>query len=209
MVLKRVVLGLAAMVVLAGPVHAAGVQTHGSEQLGKVWIGVHPLGFSPFFDSHGNVDTIYKFGFDVLGHIADAGRLSLWLGGELNIGGATDYALVEPGIIFQMTFEKLISIPLVPHVRVGLSGGIDNYLNRGVCYDQNGVPFNCPGGNTTAGDFWFKFGGGVHYFIIRQIGLGIDTDFGLGGYFYKDAANRTHSAFRGYVDFLAGAVFTF
>jgi hypothetical protein len=204
--LRRVVIGALMVALWALPAQAA-VQTSGAEQLGKVWIGVHPLGFATFFDSHGTEDTIYKFDFDILGHIADAGKLGLWLGGELNVGGASDYVLVEPGIVFQMTFEKLIPIPLVPHVRFGLAGGIDNYLNQGVCYNRDGIPFQCPGGISTAGDFWFKFGGGVHYFIIRQVGLGLDTNFGLGAYIYKDNGTQTH--FRGYVDFVAGAVFTF
>jgi hypothetical protein len=182
----------------------AQVQTQGSEQLGRVWIGVHPLGGSAFFD---NESSIYKLGFNVLGKIANAGKLTFWLGGELNVGGVSNYVLIEPGIVFQITFEKLIKIPLVPHVRFGLSGGIDDYYGSGVCTAPGVPPFPCNDFNQVAGDFWAKFGGGVHYFIIRQIGLGIETNFGLGGQFF-DQNNVRHSAFRGYFDFLAGAVFS-
>jgi hypothetical protein len=192
----------------ARPAHAAAVQTHGSEQFGVLWLGVHPLGGSAFFTN--NEPSIYKFGFDALGRIAQPGGLTLWLGGELNIGGISNYVLVEPGIVFQMTFERLIKIPLVPSVKIGVSGGIDNfYGSSGTCYNPAVGLFQCgPGYSYTAGDFWAKFGGGLHYFIIRQIGLGFDTNFGLGAQFYKSGGNN-FSAFRGYFDFLAGAVFTF
>jgi hypothetical protein len=202
---------VAAMIISTAPARAA-VQTRGSEQLGKVWIGVHPLGVVAFFD---NEDSLYKFGFNVLGHIADASRLSFWLGGELNLAGEANYALIEPGLVFQITFEKMIPIPLVPHARFGLAGGIDNYYGSygagpgGLCVAPGGGFVPCNNYSYTAGDFWAKFGGGVHYFIIRQIGLGVDTDFALGGFFYKDAAGNHRSQFRGYWDLLAGAVFTF
>jgi hypothetical protein len=122
----------------------------------------------------------------------------------------SNYALIEPGLVFQMTFERLLHIPLVPSVKVGFSGGIDSYYGGGTCYDTNGVPFPC--GQTsysTAGDFWFKFGGGVHYFLTRNIGLGIETNFALGAHIWDAGNGRTDSGFRGYVDFLTGAVFTF
>jgi hypothetical protein len=203
----RTATGVLAIVLLFSTGRAmAGVQTHGPEQLGRVWIGVHPLGGTFFFD---NESSAYKLGLDVLGRIADAGKLTLWLGGEFNIAGYSNYALIEPGIILQLTFEKLIPIPLVPHVRFGFAGGIDNYYGSGTCYQPGVGLFPCNNYSSTAGDFWFKFGGGVHYFIIRQIGLGLDTDFALGGQFYNDQVGNHHSAFRGYFDILAGAVFTF
>jgi hypothetical protein len=203
--LKPTLFAIAVTALLASSSAHAAVQTRGEEQLGKVWIGVHPIGGSAFFNDYQT--GIYKFGFDVLGRIADAGKLTLWLGGELNIGGVANYALIEPGIIFQMTFEKMLHIPLVPHVRVGFSGGIDNYYGGGTCYTPNGDPFVCDRSDV-AGDFWFKFGGGVHYFLTRNIGLGIETNFALGAHIW-DAGNETRSGFRGYVDFLTGAVFTF
>ncbi len=206
--LKLTVLSIAAAALLSAspsPAHAA-IQKSGEEQLGKVWIGVHPIGGSAFFNDY---DTgIYKFGFDVLGRIANAGKLTLWLGGELNIGGVANYALIEPGLVFQMTFEKMLHIPLVPHVRVGFSGGIDNFYGRDTCHLPDGTPVLCDH-YSTAGDFWFKFGGGVHYFLTRNIGLGIETNFAFGAYIWDTQVNGTDSRFRGYVDFLTGAVFTF
>jgi hypothetical protein len=184
----------------------AAIQKSGEEQLGKVWIGVHPIGGAAFFN--GDDGAIYKFGFDVLGRIANAGKLTLWLGGELNLGGVANYALIEPGIVFQLSFERLLHIPLVPYVKTGFAGGIDVYYGGSdVCHDPNGNPFPCNHA-ASAGDFWFKFGGGIHYFLTRNIGLGIETNFALGGHIY-DTGNGTGSYFRGYVDFLTGAVFTF
>jgi hypothetical protein len=200
-------MGVLAVVLLLSSTaaRAAPIQTSGSEQFGRVWIGVHPLGVQAFFDRE---DAIYKLGFNILVRIANAGPLTLWLGGELNIGGEANYALIEPGLVFQMTFERLIKIPLVPSVRVGISGGIDNYYGSGTCYTPGVGLFPCNNYSFTAGDFWAKIGGGVHYFIIKQVGLGVDTDFGLGAQFYDQNGVR-QSGFRGYFDFLAGAVFTF
>src|SRR5262249_25463935 len=150
----------------------------------------------------------YKFGFDVLGRIANAGKLTLWLGGEFNVGGVPNYALLEPGIVFQLSFERMLHIPLVPYVKTGFAGGIDVYYRHDTCYTSNGAPFVCNRA-ASAGDFWFKFGGGIHYFLTRNIGLGLETNFALGAHIYDNGNNGTNSYFRGYVDFLLGAVFTF
>src|SRR5689334_1642380 len=96
--MRKVIGVLAVAMLFSTGTAAAAVQTKGSEQLGRVWIGVHPLGGSVFFD---NESSIYKLGFNVLGKIASAGKLTLWLGGELNLGGVGNYVLIEPGIVFQ------------------------------------------------------------------------------------------------------------
>jgi hypothetical protein len=207
--MKRIQIYLGALVLVSlfacSTARAAPIQTSGSEEFGRVWIGVHPIGGQVFFDRE---DSIFKFSFDVLGRIANAGGLTFWLGGELNVGGVANYALIEPGIVFQISFEKLIKIPLVPHARFGFSGGVDNYYGSGTCYTPGVGLFPCNNYSFTAGDFWVKLGGGLHYFIIKQVGLGIDTNFGLGVQIYDQNGAR-QTPFRGYFDFLVGAVFTF
>jgi hypothetical protein len=185
---------VAALIAVGGNARAQ-VQTNGSENLGKVLLGVHPLGVAVFFDDNGNSLAIYKLGLDAAGRIASTDKLTFWLGGEFNIGGRAHLADFEPGVFCIMTMEKLLKIPLVPELKFGLSGGID------VAYaGMNGV-----NQNNTTGDFWVKFGGGIHYFVTRNIGLGLDTQFALGAAFDGNG----NSGFRGYWDLLTGVRFAF
>jgi hypothetical protein len=176
---------------------AAQVQTSGSENLGKVLLGVHPLGVAVLFDENGNTVAIYKLGLDVAGRIASTNALTFWLGGEFNIGGRAHFAQLEPGVFCIMTMEKLLHIPLVPELKFGLAGAAD------VTY---GTP-NAAGQTVTntTGNFFVKFGGGIHYFVTRNIGLGLDMDLALGAAFDGNG----NSAFAGYWDLLTGLRFAF
>jgi hypothetical protein len=167
---------------------------------------VQPLGVQVGFDANGNTLPIYKLNLDVSGRIAQTNALSIWLGGEFNIGGRANLALLEPGLFVTMTFEKLLHIPLVPFVRFGLSGGVDVYYTNQAVVGP--VIVGPTFANTTTGNFWFKFGGGVHYFVTRNIGFGAETDFALGGLFYQNAGVN-YSAFSGYWDLVTGMRFTF
>lgn len=171
---------------------------------GRVMLGVRPLGTSLAFTDSGFGNTgpfsgfggrvIYKLGLDVMGIIANPGKLTLWLGGEVNVGGRGNLALLEPGIFVALSFEKLLQIPLVPILRIGFSGPI--YIPWG---------FN---GATVFGGFDFKVGGGVYYFLTKNIGVGGELNFAFGPGFVS-VNNVLGVGFNGYVDFLAGARFAF
>ena len=68
-----------------------------------------------------------------------------------------------------LTFEKLIPIPLVPFARAGVGGDVLFYGN-------------------TAGAFVLRFGGGVHYYLLKWLGLGVETNFTFGPGFYRRPA---------------------
>jgi hypothetical protein len=172
------------------------------EQLGKVLLDVQPLGVQVGFDANGNTLAIYKLNLDVSGRIAQTNAISLWLGGEFNVGGRANLAVLEPGLFLTLTMEKLLHVALVPFVRFGFAGGINVYYSNQPIV---GVTFT----DTTTGTFGFKFGGGLHYFFNPHVGVGAETNFMLGGVFYRDAAGVTTSAFSGYWDLVAGLRFTF
>ena len=204
--MKRSALGLAAVVValvgtmLAGTAHA-GIQKDGPEVWpGKVNIGVDPLGVSVNWEQYYNCVGCtggyanYKLGLNVAGLIAQPGNLSIWLGGEFNLGGRGNLAVLEPGIFVRLTFEKFLHIPLVPEVQAGVAAPIY-------------VPYGFDG-TYVIGSFGAKFGGGVYYYLTKNIGLGAETHIFFGGAFYS-AAGISASAFSGYWDFLSGARFAF
>ena len=167
---------------------------------GKINIGVDPLGVGVNFESaYNGLGSVagyaaYKLGLNVAGLIAQPGNLSIWLGGEFNIGGRGNLAILEPGIFVRLTFEKFLHIPLVPEVQAGLSAPIY-------------VPYGFDG-SYVIGSFGAKFGGGVYYYLTKNIGLGAETHLFLGGAFYS-AAGVSASGFSGYWDFLSGARFAF
>jgi len=134
---------------------------------------------------------IYKMALNFGGKIASLSKVTIWLGGEINVGGRENYAQIEPGVFVMITLEKLLSIPLVPYVRGGIAGA------AAVTYGLNN-------GNFTGGAVWIKVGGGLHYFVTKNIGLGGETGFGFGPGFTNDAANRLVVGFSGYWEFLAG-----
>ncbi len=160
---------------------------------GKFFATVHALGVATTFDFP--TFPIYKMALNFGGRIASLSKVTIWLGGELNIGGRENYALLEPGIFVMITLEKLLTIPLVPFVRAGIAGG------AGVHFGYNNGGFN---GNTTDGAVWLKVGGGLHYFVTKNIGLGGETGFAFGPGFRVDPNNRLFTGFSGYWEFLAG-----
>lgn len=167
---------------------------------GKVVIGVDPLGVQVGFSDHYYAGgaaagyAAYKLGLNVAGLLAQPGNLSIWLGGEFNIGGRGNLAQLEPGIFVRLSFERFLHIPLVPEVQAGFSFPIN-------------VPYGYDG-TFVIGGFGFKVGGGVYYYLTKNIGLGGETHINLGGAFYH-YGGVSYSGFAGYWDFLTGARFAF
>ncbi len=206
--MSRIHTFLAAALLLALPMTAhAEIQTSGPETFpGKVMIGARPLGVQLQFNDawvgangtgyvYGVSDRmLYKFAIDVAGIVANLQKVTLWLGGEVNLGGRGNLAFLEPGIFVQITLEKLLKIPLVPMVRAGVSGPI--YIPYGYT------------GAAIAGAAQLKVGAGAYYFLTKNIGLGADTDFAFGPGFQK-INNNLNVGFSGFWDFTVGARFAF
>jgi hypothetical protein len=167
---------------------------------GKLQLGIRPLGAEVALVSCSgpggfgcySIGT-YKFGIDFSGKIWENPKLTLWLGGEFNLGGVANLAQIELGVFAMMTFEKLIpKIPLVPHAMAGLTFPIN------VLYGFPG------GGNFTTGGFGVKIGGGAYYYLIKMLGLGGEMHFAFAGAFGNGG-----SAWAGFWDFLAGIRLSF
>jgi hypothetical protein len=197
---------LATLVVLSlalGGTARAEIQKSGPEVWpGKIMLGVRPAGGGLVFDAGGGPGRLtpglggfYKVGIDIAGRLKEFSKASLWLGGEVNVGGRGNFAMIEPGVFVMVTLEKLLNIPLVPLVSFGISGPV--YIPYG---------FN---GAFLYGAFQVKFGGGVYYFLTKNIGVGADLHLGVGAGFFKDAADRLFYGFQGSADFLAGVRFAF
>ena len=193
MIRSIAVLTIAAALFAATPARAE-IQTHGPELFpGKLQVGVNIIGFQTGFRNQ--TPSSYKITSDISGLIAQPGKLSLWLGGGLNYAfGFYGCNLVgdcggdlQLWAFVMLTFEKLIPIPLVPFARAGLGGDVLFY-------------------NNTAGAFVFRIGGGVHYYLLKWLGLGIETNFTFGPGFYGPG---TGTLFYGNWDFGLGARFAF
>jgi hypothetical protein len=162
---------------------------------GKVMLGVRPIGFGLTFGGGPGADASYKLGLDFAGRLKEFSKASLWLGFEANIGVRPNLAEFEPGVFVMVTLEKLLKIPLVPLISFGLSGPIY-------------VPFGFRGAYTY-GAVHAKLGGGVYYFVTKNVGLGVDLHLGGGLGFFKDSVNRIYYGAQGTFDALAGARFAF
>ena len=192
MIRSIAVLTFVAALFAAAPAHAQ-IQTKGPELFpGKLQIGVTIIGFQTGFVSQ--TPSGYKLTGDIAGLIAQPGKLSLWLGGGLNyaIGFYGCYVNdcggdLQLWAFVMLTFEKLIPIPLVPFARAGVGGDVLFYGN-------------------TAGAFVLRFGGGVHYYLLKWLGLGVETNFTFGPGFYGNGAG---TLFYGNWDFGIGARFAF
>jgi hypothetical protein len=136
--------------------------------------------------------AIAKFNLNLGYKLTEMEKISLWLGFEFNLNGRENYFFGEPGVFLRIGLEKLLHIPLVPFVEAGFSGGIDVFYGSG---------FN----STTTGDFFFKFGGGAYYFVMKMLGVGGAMHLALGGGGFGGGS----SYFVGYWDFTAGAMFAF
>lgn len=188
---------VATAIAAPSPAAAAEIQRMGQQTWpGKFLVGVHPLGFNITFANP--TRGIFKTNLDFAGKVADLSKLTIWLGGEFNVGGAANYAQIEPGVFVILSLEKLLNLPLVPYIRGGVLGGIGFRYGLG----------NGPGGDTTFGNFWVKVGGGLHYWITKNIGLGGETNFGFGaGVESVNGVNNT--TFSGFWEIVLGARFAF
>ena len=193
--MRTITLVLAAAVVLISSAPAgAQVQSHGPELFpGKLQVGVSVVGVQAGFETLS--PSGYKLTTDIAGLIAPLSIGGIWLGGGINYtAGVFGCDVHNCGGDLQLwafamlTFEKLIPIPLVPFVRAGFGGDA-------LFYDP------------TFGAFIFRFGGGVHYYLLKWLGVGLETNFTLGAGFYNNVNGGT--AFYGTWDFGIGARFAF
>jgi hypothetical protein len=204
--MKRMFAVAAVLLLSTASASAVEIQKSGSEVWpGKFMLGANPIGLQFGFNDFGapgNNATIgvadhliYKFSLNFAGLIKSFDKVSLWLGGEINAGGRGYLAMVEPGIFVQLGLEKLITkVPLVPLIRAGVSGPI---------YIPYGYPTAVVGGA-----FQVKVGGGIYYFLTKNVGLGFDTNFGFGPGFVK-VGGAVGVGFAGYWDFGIGGKFAF
>src|SRR5947209_1863443 len=119
---------LAALLFTARP--ASAELLHGQYHFpGKFMVGAAPLGVQVFMTSP--TFTTYKFGINFSGKLLDLPKLTLWLGGEFNLGGRENLAQIEPGVFVTLTLEKLLNIPLVPMVTGGLTFPINVFYVGG------------------------------------------------------------------------------
>src|SRR5689334_2509181 len=97
---------IAALLMLSSTSALAEIQKSGSE----VWPGKFMLGVNPFglqfnftdFGAPGNLQNVgvvdhvlYKFNLNFAGLLKAFDKVSLWLGGELNVGARPNVAMVE------------------------------------------------------------------------------------------------------------------
>jgi hypothetical protein len=196
--LKRT-LALPILVVLmlaAVPARAA-IQTRGPELFpGKLQLGVTVIGFQAGFVSLAS--SGYKLTADFSGLIAPIKPGGIWLGGGMNYTagffGCTAFngcgGDLQLWAFVMLTLEKIIPIPLVPFVRAGIGGDVEFY-------------------NGAVGAFVLRFGGGVHYYLLKWLGVGIETNFTLGPGFYGNNNGVNGTGFYGTWDFGMGARFAF
>lgn len=195
---------------LAAPAHAD-IQKSGSEVFpGKLAVGVFPLGVQAGFNSS---TSGYKLSFDFAGLIKSTDKLSIWLGGAFSYAYPTfncGAAVVVNGTVVtgngdcahdigleafvRITLEKLVKIPLVPYVEAGIGGDFMPY------FDGRGL-----GGAVAIP----RFGGGAEYYLTKNIGLGLRTDFAFGPGIYRRGDGSSFVGFWGNWDFLMGARFAF
>jgi hypothetical protein len=154
---------------------------------GKLALGLRPLGVQLALAE--NTFAIYKSNLDFAGRVLETPALSLWIGGELGVGGRENLALIEPGVFVRLTFEKAVPIPLVPFFQAGVSGLV------WVIYGNNV--------SGTAGALEFKFAGGFDYYFVPKVAFGMQTTFAFGPGF-SSSNNGTRVGFAGYWDLLAG-----
>lgn len=205
-------------VMCAAPSAHAGVQTSGPEEYpGKFAVGVHPLGFQVPFESRATGG--YKLDVDFAANVKQLDKLTIWIGGQLGYahpsfscgavvveGCGHD---IEIGAFVRLSLERLLRIPLVPYVEAGIGGDILAYPSSVI---GNG------NGSNLGGAFSLRVGGGIHYYLLKQLAVGAETHFAFGpgiypnqatGRFFCGSGNNSCIGFFGYWDFLLGARFHF
>jgi hypothetical protein len=178
----------AALLCLARP--ASAELLHGQYQFpGKLMLGADPLGVQVFLNSPSF--ATYKFAINFSGKVADLQKITLWVGGEFNLGGRDSLAQIEPGVFVMITLEKLLNFPLVPIVMGGLVFPINVFYSDAT--------------NFTLGGFGVKVGGGAYYFLTKNIGLGGEMHFAFAGAFGGNGVGGgVNSGWAGYWDFVTG-----
>jgi hypothetical protein len=171
-----------ALLLLARPASAE------HEWPGRFMLGAAPLGVQVYLQSP--AAATYKFALDFSGKVADLAKLTLWVGGELDLGGQLSLAQIEPGVFITLTLEKLLDIPLVPMVTAGLTFPV-NVVHEG-------------SNNAAVGGFGVKVGAGVYYFVIKNLGVGGEMHFAFAGAFRCDGAGGVESCWSGFWDLAAG-----
>lgn len=151
----------------------AQVQTKGQQVYpGKFTVGLHPLGFQVQNDVGSGASGLFKLSLDFGGLVRNTDKLGIWVVGQLGyspysvgtgfFGPAYYYHDVQLSVLAILTFEKLVNIPLVPEVIVGWAFDFLLY----------------PGGTGVA--FGPRFGGGFHYYLTKNVGLGVESAFTIG-----------------------------
>ncbi len=193
----------------AGSAHAAEIQKSGSEVFpGKFAVSVNPFGVQAAFDGFSTGG--YKFAADFAANLKNMEKFGVWIGGGFAYGhpsyscfsftGAGCAHDIQLQVFVRITLEKLMKIPLVPYVQAGLGGDVLVYA-----------------GSNLGGAFDLRLGGGIHYYILKQLGLGVETNFTFGPGIYPragtglacGATNGTCISFFGNWDFLLGGRFHF
>jgi hypothetical protein len=166
------------------PARAANIQKSGPQVFpGKFQVGVHPVGFQVTFDDRSSGG--YKFSADFSGLIKGFEKISLWLGGGVAYAHPTYSCFGGLGVGFgrgrgcahdlqawvfvRLTLEKIMKIPLVPYVQAGIGGDILVYSGD----IGGGVPV--------------RVGGGIHYWLLKNLGVGMETNFSMGPGIYPSA----------------------
>jgi hypothetical protein len=211
------VLVLVGTLLLASPARA--IQTSGPEVwpgkielaahvggqvgIGNYWVdgrffGGPPGGFKLFLDFSYRVNNIdaYSVWLNMGVNFVIGGGCS-FNGPNYLCNGASNGDGIEPFFGVKLKFRT--PVPLVPYVR--LDGTFVGIVNR-YCGDD-GFAIGA------------RVGGGLKYFLTKNIGLGIDTGFVLGPGFYSGANGlgcliyRNHVEFYGSWDMGIGAEFVF
>jgi len=196
----------------ARPAHAAEIQKSGPEVFpGKFTVGFHPIGVQVAFE--GRSTGGYKLDADFAALLKSMDKMSIWLGGGLSYANPSYSCSVAFAgcahdigfrVFVRITLEKLLKIPLVPYVEAGLGGDILAYASQ------------AGGGSNLGGGVPLRVGGGIHYWLLKNLGVGLETNFAFGPGIYPavgsincGGANTTCIGFYGNWDFLLGARFAF
>jgi hypothetical protein len=208
--IKIAPLVLVAALAVPPAAHAVELQkSTGEVWPGKFMIGFHPFGFQASLD--GFSAGGYKLSIDIAYRAKEWEKLSLWIGALVSYGHPSYTCLPQPNeagcahelelsLLVRLTFEKLLTkIPLVPYVQLGIGADVLDYARAPGTNIGEGIPL--------------RIGAGMHYWFIKYLGVGFETNFGMGPGFYP--ANRgvitcdngrssTCITFFGYWDFLIG-----
>jgi hypothetical protein len=206
--MKRSLFALIALAMLSSAVARAGEPTTLPATAPEVApsrfaLGVNPLGPAVLFGNNGFKLPLYWMGVNFGVRVLSRPKMSLWLGAELNLGGepvpedGAQALVIEPGLFAKLSFDRVLRIPLVPYFKVGVAGGT---------YDQHGSPYAF----AAWGGVVAKVGGGFQYFVTRHVGIGAETNLGLGAVIPPPGFGGTTSAgFIGTWDLQTTLVFAF